>query len=244
MSGDWEEHPLRYTAQHYKDFAHTGPGTLAGRYLRSLWQPVCVAEHLAPGCAAPIRIMGEDFTLYRGEGGGAHLMAFRCAHRGTQFGRLELLLRWTPIDNQSHIQFGVARVPEAGGAARRYREGRDAWLAKQGTFQETTEAILAGQLRLADLDPKRNQMVRVQDAVAQLGQGRIADRNAEQLGRADTGIVLTRKLCARELRALAEGRPLTQCRRPEAAATNDWSVAVSPAPAPAGLRLRPSPGNS
>src|SRR4051812_26449574 len=28
--------------------------------------------------------MGEDFTLYRGEGGAPHVVAFRCAHRGTQ----------------------------------------------------------------------------------------------------------------------------------------------------------------
>src|SRR5438270_11130358 len=28
--------------------------------------------------------MSEDFTLYRGEDGTPHLVAFRCAHRGTQ----------------------------------------------------------------------------------------------------------------------------------------------------------------
>ena len=67
-----------------KDFVWTGPGTLAGRYLRMFWQPVYVAHDLAPGRAVPIRIMSEDFTLYRGEGGAVHLVADRCAHRGTQ----------------------------------------------------------------------------------------------------------------------------------------------------------------
>src|SRR5712692_641864 len=62
----------------------TGPVTLAGRYLRTFWQPVYRAEDLRPGRAVPIRIMSEDFTLYRGEAGQAHLVAFRCAHRGTQ----------------------------------------------------------------------------------------------------------------------------------------------------------------
>src|SRR5437868_10725311 len=66
------------------DFAHTGPGTLAGRYLRSFWQPVYPSGQLSAGRAMPIRIMSEDFTLYRGESGEAHLVAFRCAHRGTQ----------------------------------------------------------------------------------------------------------------------------------------------------------------
>jgi 5,5'-dehydrodivanillate O-demethylase len=68
----------------YMDFTRTGPGTLAGRYLRMFWHPVCRVQDLAPGRAAPIRIMSEDFTLYRGEGGAAHVVAFRCAHRGTQ----------------------------------------------------------------------------------------------------------------------------------------------------------------
>jgi 5,5'-dehydrodivanillate O-demethylase oxygenase subunit len=71
-------------AEDYTDIFHTGPGTLAGRYLRRFWQPVYRARDLAPGRAVPVRIMGEDFTLYRGEGGASHLLAFRCAHRGTQ----------------------------------------------------------------------------------------------------------------------------------------------------------------
>lgn len=68
----------------YKDFVHTGPGTLAGRYLRLFWQPVYCSHELAPGQAVPLRIMSEDFTLYRGEDGTPHLVGFRCAHRGTQ----------------------------------------------------------------------------------------------------------------------------------------------------------------
>jgi 5,5'-dehydrodivanillate O-demethylase len=66
------------------DFVHTGPGTLAGQYLRMFWQPVCRAQDLAPGRAVPIRIMSEELTLYRGESGTPHVVAFRCAHRATQ----------------------------------------------------------------------------------------------------------------------------------------------------------------
>ncbi len=66
------------------DYLHTGPGTLAGRYMRSFWQPVYRAEDLAAGEAKPVRILGEDFTLYRGETGKPHAVGFRCAHRGTQ----------------------------------------------------------------------------------------------------------------------------------------------------------------
>src|SRR5262245_50854752 len=66
------------------DFSRTGPGTLSGRYLRSFWQPVYLAHELLPGHAKPVRTLGEDFTLYRGEDGAPHLVDFRCAHRGTQ----------------------------------------------------------------------------------------------------------------------------------------------------------------
>jgi 5,5'-dehydrodivanillate O-demethylase oxygenase subunit len=71
-------------AEDYTDFVHVGPGTLAGRYLRSYWQPVSLASDLPVGQAKPLRILGEDFTLYRGEGGAPHVVAYRCAHRGTQ----------------------------------------------------------------------------------------------------------------------------------------------------------------
>ncbi len=75
------------------DIIHTGPGTLAGRYLRTFWQPVYRAQDLPAGRAAPIRIMGENHTLYRGENGTPHVVAFKCAHRGTQ-----LSLGWVEGD--------------------------------------------------------------------------------------------------------------------------------------------------
>ena len=66
------------------DLFRTGPDTLGGRYMRTFWNPIYVAQDLKPGWAKPIKIMGEDFTLYRGESGAPHLVAFRCAHRGLQ----------------------------------------------------------------------------------------------------------------------------------------------------------------
>jgi len=43
-----------------------------------------MARDLPDGRAKPVRIMSEDLTVYRGEGGTPHVVAFRCAHRGTQ----------------------------------------------------------------------------------------------------------------------------------------------------------------
>ena len=78
------EVPSSYTEADFRDFVHTGPGTLAGRYFRRFWHPIYLAEELKAGHAKPIRFASEDFTLYRGESGTPHIVAFRCAHRGTQ----------------------------------------------------------------------------------------------------------------------------------------------------------------
>ena len=67
-----------------RDFLLTGPDTLVGRYLRRFWHPVYLSRDLKAGRAAPVKIMNEDFTLYRGESGAAQALAARCAHRCTQ----------------------------------------------------------------------------------------------------------------------------------------------------------------
>ena len=65
----------------FMDFYYTGPDTLAGRYMRKFWHPVYRAQDLKPGWAKPIKILGEQFTLYRGDGGTPHVVDFRCPHR-------------------------------------------------------------------------------------------------------------------------------------------------------------------
>jgi 5,5'-dehydrodivanillate O-demethylase len=84
MAVEVEQVADRSSSRDAVDFARTGPGTLAGRYLRTFWQPVARADEVPTGRAVPVRIMSEDFTLYRGQSGEAHALAFRCAHRGTQ----------------------------------------------------------------------------------------------------------------------------------------------------------------
>src|SRR6266545_7381838 len=72
------------TNDEWPDVFHTGPGTTAGRFLRTFWQPVARGRDLKPGQAAPVQIMNEWITLYRGASGAPHAVAFRCGHRGTQ----------------------------------------------------------------------------------------------------------------------------------------------------------------
>jgi 5,5'-dehydrodivanillate O-demethylase len=363
----------------YADFAPTGPGTLAGRYMRLFWQPVYVAADLLPGHAKPLRIMSEEFTLYRGEDGAPHVLAFRCAHRGTQLstgwvegdcircfyhgwkydgsgqcvempaedpsfppkvrirsypteeylglifaylgegdppplprhpefeedGILEVssylracnyfqnlengpdevhvhfthrqqfgahglvdlprisaeeteygivqygtrasgetrvthvhmpnilyvvappanpdsgwqqTLRWrVPPDDEHHWSFNVSLWHVTGKAAQRFRARRAQQLAaeqQQAPADEVAAAILAGTLPV-DCIQDRPDVVMLQDHITQIGQGVVADRTHEQLGRTDVGIILLRKVWERELRALAEGRPLKQWTRPK-----------------------------
>ena len=44
-----------------------GPGTPAGTLLRRHWQPVALAGDIDAGAARPVRVLGEDLTLYRDE---------------------------------------------------------------------------------------------------------------------------------------------------------------------------------
>jgi 5,5'-dehydrodivanillate O-demethylase len=361
----------------WEDFGHTGPGTLAGRYLRTFWQPVYLGRELAAGRAAPLRIMGEDFTLYRGESGRAQVIAPRCAHRGTQLstgwvegdclrcfyhgwrydasgqcvempaeepgfpakvriasypteeylglifaylgegeppplpryadfegeGVLEAgsyvrdcnyfnnvenqvdpvhvafvhrtspfseaglvgvprvsaeeteygielraerasgvrvssflmpaminlkgspedageagwrdTLAWrVPIDDDRHLSFNVSLTHLRGEAAARYLDRRRRQPDTAEEVVRLSEALLRGELHIAELKD-HPAIVNIQDNVAQIGQGIMADRSDERLGRSDAGVLLLRKLWSRELQALAEGRPL-KCWQPPA----------------------------
>ena len=378
--------------------AATGPGSLAGAYLRRFWQPVYHAVDLVPGQAVPLRIMGERFTLYRGEGGQAHLIDGRCPHRGTllssgwvegddlrcfyhgwkfaadgtcleqpaeesrfcrntpargfavreylglvfaflgegeppefprypefecfeglletdsysrdcnffqnlenaldmshvgfthgdnrasfdgiglgrsleavesewgvtysftradgamrvqQFGMpnvfymnalptdpdigwQESLFWWVPIDDFSHMQFSLHRVPADAAAAARIHARREARRTQiDQPHQQICARILAGQMRLRDVDPARVDMVRLQDDIAQVGQGRIYDPSGDHLGLADVGVVALRRLWRRELDLFARGEPLREWRRGEGLGVRVWGLAGDP-PRPAG----------
>ncbi len=78
-------------ANRYENFTSIGPGTLAGRFIRTFWQPVYQSDKLPQGKPAALHILGEDFTLFRSDSGTVHLVGPRCAHRGLKLstGRVE-----------------------------------------------------------------------------------------------------------------------------------------------------------
>jgi 5,5'-dehydrodivanillate O-demethylase len=75
---------LKNLSDFYDEFPHTGPGTLAGRYMRLFWHPVMLSADLKPGVAKPVMLMSEQFTVFRGDTGTVHVLPHRCPHRGTQ----------------------------------------------------------------------------------------------------------------------------------------------------------------
>jgi 5,5'-dehydrodivanillate O-demethylase len=69
-----------------------GPGTPAGEMLRRYWWPIGFAEEVkAKGPPNKIKLLGEEFVLFRDGTGKLGLLGVHCAHRGAslQFGRVE-----------------------------------------------------------------------------------------------------------------------------------------------------------
>ncbi|MBB3773550.1 hypothetical protein FHS55_004192 [Angulomicrobium tetraedrale] len=70
----------------------TGPQDPAGKLMRMYWQPAALIEELqGERPIRPVRLLGENFVLFRDEAGRYGLIDRDCPHRGADlaFGRLE-----------------------------------------------------------------------------------------------------------------------------------------------------------
>lgn len=68
-------------AEENKVLTQVGPGTLAGDLLRRYWYPIAAAAELDENPVKPVRLLGEDLTLYRDRRGTLGLIDSVCAHR-------------------------------------------------------------------------------------------------------------------------------------------------------------------
>ncbi len=79
--------------QEQNDFiTRVGPGAPAGQLLRRYWQPVALADELeGPRPVHPVKLMGQNFVLFRDEKGELGFIDRDCAHRGADlaYGRIE-----------------------------------------------------------------------------------------------------------------------------------------------------------
>ncbi len=80
------------SAEQNDRITRVGPGTPCGGLLRRHWQPIALVEELeAKRPVRAVRALGEDFVLFRDEGGRLGLIDRGCPHRGADmaYGRLE-----------------------------------------------------------------------------------------------------------------------------------------------------------
>jgi 5,5'-dehydrodivanillate O-demethylase len=128
-------------------------------------------------------------------------------------------MQWdVPLDDARSLEFRLRRLPLSREAADKYRERQTAAAAPKISVAQMGEAVLSGKIRFQDLDhffKDKISLVHAQDYVAQVGQGARVERAQEHLGRSDAGVILFRKIWERELRALAEGRPLKKWQLPQ-----------------------------
>jgi len=115
----------------------------------------------------------------------------------------------TPIDDENHLMFITQFVPVTGEAAVAYRKEYDevqAMLKALPTPVELGLQIIAGKTSLKD-NKYYPELPWVEDLLAQATQGGVVDRRKEKLVSSDAGVVYLRRLMARELKAMVDGRP-------------------------------------
>jgi len=137
----------------------------------------------------------------------------------------ESLFWWVPIDDERHMQFSLHRLPVTGEPSQKFKERRE---RQRSTIdlahQQVCADILGGVMTLAEVDRKRVDMVRLQDDIAQVGQGVYASRHPEHLGRADIGLSMVRRIMRRELAAQMEGQPLKDWKRTPGLVPKVWQL--------------------
>ncbi len=129
----------------------------------------------------------------------------------------EIYFNFTPIDDENHLWLITSHIEVAGASLEAYRQKRGEYEARVAAAKPAgviARELMAGQHRFADV--VHPELAIVQDIAVQAGQGRIAPREGEHLGRSDAGIIQWRKILTRELRAFASGRPTKKWQRPPA----------------------------
>jgi phthalate 4,5-dioxygenase len=79
-------------AEQNERLTRTGPGTPGGTLMRLYWQPAALTEELeGPRPVKAVRLLGEDFVVFKDESGRFGLLDRHCAHRRADlaFGRRE-----------------------------------------------------------------------------------------------------------------------------------------------------------
>lgn len=123
--------------------------------------------------------------------------------------KMAIHLAWrVPIDNTTTMSFTVNRVET-------YSDEMRQRMIEIDDYVEISDRLMNCEMTLEDVDPEHPLLAVIQDTVSIGGQGEIVDRNQENLGQSDLGVAVLRRVWAREMKAIAEGRSVTRFYRPE-----------------------------
>jgi 5,5'-dehydrodivanillate O-demethylase len=135
-------------------------------------------------------------------------------------------ITWTvPINDQSFVAFDVTNTPLYGEDARAFAASRTTQEEEADTRWDLAAKVLAGEMTLEELPDELSAYTSfaIEDYTTQVGQGPIATRSKEHLGRTDAKPIINRRLWLREVTAMLEGRPLTDWQLPATPLSSDPS---------------------
>src|ERR1044071_2847582 len=69
------------TAEQNEMLCRVGPGTPCGDLMRRYWHPIAATSQIVEPITMPIKLLGEEFVLFRDRNGGFGLVEPHCAHR-------------------------------------------------------------------------------------------------------------------------------------------------------------------
>ena len=134
------ETPVRSTGRGRRpsvDIATTKPGTPDGIFMRQFWHPDRPQRRRSPpGRAVPIRMMNEDYTLFRGDERSSAARRAECPHRGAL-----MHLGWVEKTTISAACITVgSTIARANASKRRPRKRASSRTSRSGVFP-TAEAF-------------------------------------------------------------------------------------------------------
>jgi 5,5'-dehydrodivanillate O-demethylase len=122
----------------------------------------------------------------------------------------------SPVDDHNNRFFLVRDIPLVGAEFDRFVANSESM--KERRRQRPDILAVAADIRVGKYALKdvtdHPAFILIEDLCAQGGQGFVAERHAEHLGKSDRGIMMLRRIWARELAALHEGRPTKAWTRP------------------------------
>jgi 5,5'-dehydrodivanillate O-demethylase len=125
-------------------------------------------------------------------------------------GWVQQLIWRVPVNDAVTRNFGARLVHKTGPDLERYDEEQRRFLESAKNFpsvEHYVQAILRGDMHIDEVPQDHPELIQIQDGVTLNAQPPLNERD-DHLGRSDTEIILLRKLMAREVRALTEGRPI------------------------------------